>query len=146
MDLARSAVPAFRSAFDGAARRRLLPAQLRPTLRPDCELSLLDVDLQLVHWMQYLGPHGIGNPGPLFLAREVGVDGPRVVGDRHLKARLLEGRSGLDAIGFGFGERHPPESLGAGAHDALFRLERNEWRGRVTPQARLVDLRPSAGP
>ena len=27
--------------------------------------------------------------------------------------------------------------------DVLFKLELNEWQGMVSPQARLVDLRPS---
>ena len=145
MDLDRDAVPAFRDAFNAVARRRLTAEQLRPVLRPDVELSLDQVDLDLVHWMTYLGPHGIGNPGPLFLARGVTLSGARTVGEGHLKVRLGAGPARLAAIGFGLAERHPPESLADEPHDVLFRLERNEWRGVATPQARLADLRPSRG-
>jgi len=143
MDVSRAAVPAFREAFNRVARARLSGEQLRPALRPDLELTLPDVDLQLVHWMRYLGPHGIGNPGPLFLSRGVALDAPKVVGDRHVKTRIVRDAHRLDAIGFGLSDRYSVEALAAGRHDVLFRLERNEWQGRATPQAKLVDVRPS---
>lgn len=143
MDLARDALPAFRDAFNEVARRRLGGEDLRPVLRPDLEVDLHEVDLELVRWMSYLGPYGMGNPGPLLVARRVELSEPRVVGQGHLKVALSSGPTRLDAIGFSLAERRPPDSLGAGAHDVLFRLERNEWRGVPRPQARLVDLRPS---
>lgn len=142
MDVDRDRVPALREAFNAEARRRLEGEELRPVLRSDVELRLEEADLQLVHWLEYLGPHGIGNPGPVFLARDVRVDGARVVGDRHLKASLVRGADTVDAIGFGLAPRHPPASVNGGSFDVLLRLERNEWRGRTSLQARLVDLRP----
>jgi len=143
MDVDRAALPGFREAFNAAARARLDPEDLCPVLRPDVEVGLHDVDLQLAHWLSYLGPHGVGNPGPLFLARSVSLDRPRLVGQDHLKAALTTEEGRLDAIGFGLAERYPPEALGPERHDVLFRLERNEWRGVVRAQARLVDLRLS---
>jgi single-stranded-DNA-specific exonuclease len=145
MDVDRDAVQAFRSAFNEAARRRLTAEDLRPVLRPDLTVSLADIDLDLVHWMSYLGPHGMGNPGPLLLASSVSLSDARTVGEGHLKVSLRSEGGRLEAIGFGLAERHPPETLGAGPHDVLFRLERNEWRGVAKPQARLADLRPSGG-
>lgn len=145
MDVARGSVPDLRRAFNEVARRRLEPDQLRPHLRPDIEVAVGAIDLQLVHWMEYLGPHGVGNPGPLLLSSGVGVDGAREVGDGHLKARLVQGRHRLDAIGFGLVERHPPDTLRGGRYDVLYRVERNEWKGSTRVQARLVDLRASNG-
>jgi len=143
MDVRADEVPAFREAFNAAARVRLAGDDLRPVLRPDLVVDLGDVDLQLVHWLRYLGPHGIGNAGPLFAARGLELDGARVVGSNHLKVTLTQARGRLDAIGFGFMDRFDVEALGGARYDALFRLERNEWRGRVLPQAKLVDLRRS---
>jgi len=143
MDLDRDAVPAFRQAFNEVAHQRLLGEDLRPVFQPVLELSPDSVDLDLVRWLSYLGPHGIGNPGPLFLAPEVRLEGARVVGEGHLKVSIRGGRRSLEAIGFGLAERYPPASLGTAAHDVLFRLERNEWRGVARPQARLAALRRS---
>jgi single-stranded-DNA-specific exonuclease len=147
MDIRPDAIDDFREAFNRAARARLEPHDLSPVLRPDVLVELADIDLQLVHWLGYLGPHGIGNPGPLFLARGVRLDAPRVVGANHLKVTLRQDRARLDAIGFGFADRFPPEGLGDAPYDVLFRLERNEWRGRARPQGKLADFRlTSVGP
>jgi single-stranded-DNA-specific exonuclease len=145
MDLSRESLADFRVAFNAAARARLSDDHLRPALRPDIELDLAAVDGKLVHWLSYLGPHGVGNPGPLFAARNVSLDRPRRVGDGHLKATLTSGTGRLDAIGFGFAEQRAPETMAGRPHDVLFKLELNEWQGVASPQARLVDLRPSNG-
>lgn len=141
MDIRTEAVPAFREAFNAAAWARLSEDDLHPVLRPDIDIELSEIDLQLVHWLGYLGPHGIGNPAPLFLARAVQLETPRVVGTNHLKMTLRQEGSSLDAIGFGLADRAPVETLGNTPYDVLFRLERNEWRGRARPQAKLADLR-----
>jgi single-stranded-DNA-specific exonuclease len=145
MDLATDDIDAFRSAFNREARARLAPELLRPVLRPDADLELGSADERLAHWLTYLGPHGIGNPGPLFRARALEVGPSREVGTGHLKTVLRRNGAALDAIGFRMIERFAPDTLGRGRWDALFRLERNEWRGRVSAQARLVDLRPAEG-
>ena len=49
----------------------------------------------------------------------------------------------LCAIGFGWADRVP--WLGTGLVDAAFRLERNEYRGQTTLQARLLALLPHDG-
>ena len=147
MDLAAESVDAFREAFNGEARRRLLGDELRPILVADLEIELGQISDRLVHFLQYLGPHGIGNPRPLFVGRQLSVEGsPRVVGKGHLKVRLRDRSGAVDAIGFGLGERVPPDVLGRSRLDAAFRLGVNEYRGVTTVQAELVDIRSSARP
>ncbi len=142
MDIAWNMIDDFRVAFDREARLRLASDDLRPTLRVDARLAPGEADLDLVHWLEYLGPHGIGNPRPIFLMPGVSVSGPRRVGQGHLKASLrADGCPPVDAIGFGMVDRYELDELGTGPRDALVRLERNEWRGVVRLQAQLVDLR-----
>jgi single-stranded-DNA-specific exonuclease len=145
MDIEEARLPAFREDFNATARERLSAESLRPVLRPDLELPPGEADLDLAHWLSYLGPHGIGNPGPIFLARDVALEGAKVVGEKHLKVALVAGRARLEAIGFGMAERHAPEALRGARWDVLYRLERNEWRGTARAQARLVDVRRAAG-
>lgn len=145
MDVDRDAVPALREAFNAEARRRLLPEDLVPVLRPDVELDLGEVDLGLLHWLEYLGPHGIGNARPVFLARGVRLEEARVLKDAHLKVKLRRGPAVVDGIGFGLAGTHHPEALADGPHDVLIKLERNEWRGVARAQAQILGLRPSAG-
>ncbi len=143
MDVTRDSVAALREAFNAEAGSRLNPADLRPRLRTDVVLELEDVDLQLVHWMSYLGPHGIGNPGPIFVVSAAALQRAKVVGENHLKATLRQGAGRIDAIGFGLAERHPPAAVMAVPHDVVCRIERNEWRGTARVQARLIALRAS---
>lgn len=141
MDIRAEHVEAFRDHFNGEAEKRLEGRPPRPKRMPDADLLLDDVNTELVHWLAYLGPHGIGNPGPLFRARGVMFDGAREVGSNHLKVALRAGHARVDAIGFGMWDRVADASPGEGEWDVLFRLERNEWKGRVSAQAKLIDVR-----
>ncbi len=143
LDILAESVADFRSAFDREARARIPEEALRPTLYPDLDVTLAEADLELVRWLRYLGPHGIGHRGPVFRARGVWLERPKVVGERHLKVALKGGATHLEAIGFGLAARFPPAEVTGRPWDVLFRLEKNEWRGRVTAQAKLVDLHPS---
>jgi single-stranded-DNA-specific exonuclease len=144
MDVHPGSLESFRLAFNAAARRRLEGQDLRPSLRPDLDLDLSAVDERFLHWLSYLGPHGMGNPGPLFRARSVALEGSRLVGTNHVKATLRSAAARVDGIGFGLADVHDVASLGQRAWDVLFRLEANEWRGRVTPQAKIIALHPAA--
>jgi single-stranded-DNA-specific exonuclease len=143
MEIDAGALAAFRADFNATARERLRGADLRPTLLPDVEIPLRAADMDLARWLPYFGPHGLGNPGPLFLARGVRLEFPRRVGEDHLKTRLASAGGRLEAIGFGLAQRHAPESLDRGTYDVLFRVERKEWLGVARAEARLVDLRPA---
>ena len=142
MDLPAGEIDAFRETFNREARARLTPDLLRPALRPDIDVSVAESSLQLAHWLEYLGPHGIGNPGPLLRTSSVEIEKPRIVGSGHLKAVLRQDDATLDAIGFGLAERFPPDAVRSRRWDVLFRLEKNTWNGSERAQARLIDLRP----
>jgi single-stranded-DNA-specific exonuclease len=147
MELARSRLPGFRDAFNREARVRLEGTELRPVLTVDLEVRLEELSEELHRFLRHLGPHGIGNPRPLFLLRGVILRGrTRLVGAGHLKARIRQGASELDAIGFRLGHRIHPEELGPGPFDAHVQLGENEYRGVRTLQAHLKDIRPSESP
>ena len=145
MELRRENLLAFREAFNREARRVLEWEDLRPSLKVDLEVELGEITPEAFGFMQYLGPHGIGNPRPLLMARNVEVAGsPRVVGAGHLKLRLRQGTSGLEAIGFGLADRMDAKTLVSGPLDVVFHLQENEFRGEKTLQASVKDLRPAA--
>ena len=146
MDLARGSLEPFREAFNEAARDALAPepAHLRPCIRVELEVDPAGLSLELADRSVYLGPHGMGNPRPAFLARGLSLRGAaREVGTGHLKVVLARNGASVEAIGFGLARRIPPASLGSGPLDAVFQLTINEYRGRRTPQMRLLDLRPA---
>lgn len=142
LEIARDRVDAFREALGAEARERLAGLDLRPSLAPELEVELGEMSAELHGYLRYLGPHGLGNPRPLFLARNVALSGtPRVVGEDHLKLRLRQEKAELEAIGFRMANRITPANLGRGPVDVAFHLQENEYRGIRTLQARLRDIR-----
>lgn len=139
------AIPEFRRRFDAAAREQLGADPPMPELRPDLELPINAADEGLVKVLRHLEPFGVGNPGPVFLSRDVPLAGrPRTINGDSIKLQLAVAQGPREAIGWQLAGR-----LGSAAPDArvdmLYRLEVNEFRGARTLQANLVDLRPSEG-
>jgi len=145
LEVERARLDAFRAAFEEVARTRLEGRELRPRVRIDLELSPDSATLEFAERTRWLGPHGIGNPRPVFLSRAVRVREAREVGTGHLKVRVEAQGASLDGIGFGLAERIAPDSLVGTAVDVAYQLTVNEWRGRRSPQMKLVDVRPAGG-
>ncbi len=144
LDIRAERLPAFREAFNEAARKGLKGIVPVPRLSVDLELPLGSATEELHHFLRYVGPFGIGNPRPVFFRRGLEVAGsPREVGRGHLKLRLREGETTLDAIGFGLCGRIPPAGLNGCRVDVAFQLRENEYRGTRSLQARLLDVRLS---
>jgi single-stranded-DNA-specific exonuclease len=98
-----------------------------------------DVSERAALALEGLAPWGAGHPEPLFAirgrparARTVGATGA------HLKLSL---GPGLDAIGFGLGDRL---AACGGEVEAAVSLGFDEWEGRRRLQLRIKDLRQAA--
>lgn len=133
-------VEAFRARFEAVVAAAVAPEDLGPEQRVDLELSLGEATGDLERLCRHLEPCGMGNPGPVFGVRGVMFAGRFLVGNGHVRGRLEAGGTRLDAIGFQFADR--TGWLGNDPVDAAFRLERNEYRGEESLQARLVALAP----
>ncbi len=134
----------FRVAFQGVARELLGPDDLVPAQRVDLELPLADLSDDLERLIRHLEPCGMGNPAPVFGVRGARAVGPRRVGSNHLRFVLDDGSGALPAIGFQVADRVPDDWL-TRPLDVAFRLERDDWQGRSTLQARVATIAPSGG-
>jgi single-stranded-DNA-specific exonuclease len=138
LTIRREMLEQFREQFNAVAQARLTVAELGPEQRVDLELEPADVSDDLERWGRHLEPCGMGNPSPVFGVRRVQLDGVRTVGSNHLKAMIAGGGRRLEAIAFNWADR--AASLSGADVDVAFRLERNEWQGRSSLQARVVAL------
>ena len=144
MDIAADRIGGFRDAFNTEVRERLRGEQPRPVIKPQLEIPLAAMTERLAHLLSYLGPFGVGNPAPVFLARQVDLTRPaREVGKGHLKLQITQLDHTVDAIGFGLVDRVAPESLGAGPVDLVFKMKLGVFRGRRQVEAHLLDVRRS---
>jgi single-stranded-DNA-specific exonuclease len=139
--VAASQVAAFARCFDEVARARISVDDLVPELHVDAEIELNQSALDMEPMLRHFEPFGVGNPSPVFAARNVTVAAaPRVVGRDGLKLTLVGSDSTeLEAIGWGMAAMAPSISAGS-ALDVAFRLERDEYRGVSRLQARLADV------
>ena len=138
----RDRFEAFRVAFLRVAGELLDPDDLVPEQRVDLELPLGLVSEKLEKLFRYLEPCGPGNPAPVFGVRAARAVGARRVGANHLRFLLDDGSGVLPAIGFQWADA-VPEAWLAQPLDVAFRLERDEWQGRTTLQARVAAMGPS---
>ncbi len=142
LSIRRERFEEFRVAFLEIARELLRPEDLVPAQRVDLVLPLGLVSEDLERLMRHLEPCGPGNPAPVFGVRGVLARDARRVGEHHLRMTLDDGSGVLPAIGFRWADVGPDAWL-ASPLDVAFRLERDEWRGRATLQARVASLAPS---
>lgn len=117
-----------------------------PTLHLDSEVRLDEVTHRLIKEIGTLHPFGAGNPEPMFAGRRLEIMNARVVGEKHLKVTLRQGRSlAYDGIGFGMKSL---EAQGLSLRmpvDVAFTPELNHWNGYDRIQLRIRDIRPAAG-
>ena len=107
----------------------------------DAEVSLKEVDQQLVRELDGLHPFGAGNPEPTLAVRNLAIVANRVVGDRHLKLTVRHGNSPpFDSIGFGMGSLADLGLSAERAVDLAFVPEFNRWNGLDRIQLRIRDL------
>ncbi len=143
-DIRTDRIAAFSEAFAAAARERM-PDPPVPEQRIDMELAMAEITPELVRYLAYAAPFGLGNPTPVFALRNVMAEGVRGVGrdGAHLKLRLVDGDVGIPAIGFRMTGTHGEVARSGAPLDAAVKLEEDEWQGRRRIQARLVDLKPA---
>jgi single-stranded-DNA-specific exonuclease len=138
-------LPAFVEKLQGIASNRLANLDLRPTLVADEELPLRDLTPDLLNYLEWLQPTGYGNPGALFVSRDLKVNRPKPVGKdgAHLKMVVSDGWISFDAIAFRQGHwiEKMPSSI-----DLLYSFELNEYNGRQSLQLNVRDLKPAGTP
>lgn len=142
IDAAR--IPEFAERFNAVARERLTVDDLVPRLRTDLDLPLDEADEAFERALRHLEPFGVGNPGPVLVARGVRVGAPpRRIGTDGLKLSLETGRGAMDGVGWGLASRAAELRAGASV-DIAYRLDVNEYRGTRTLQAVVQDFRVPA--
>jgi single-stranded-DNA-specific exonuclease len=121
------------------AERELVGRELAPVLEIDCNLPLRQLRGDELRWLTQLGPFGIGNPAPTFLARNVTVVETKWLadGDRHRRIKLRDGMTVWPAAAFDM----PEITIAEGdTVDVVYTVE-------VSPsglvELRVEDLRPA---
>jgi single-stranded-DNA-specific exonuclease len=82
-------LPALCAHLDAYARSRLTLADFEPIIDLDAELPLDQITPELFQALRRLEPFGMGNPEPVFAARNLRLmTTPRVMKEKHVKLKL----------------------------------------------------------
>ena len=101
------------------------------SLKPDCQIELMEVNEGLLEWLERLEPFGQGFDYPLFAISKAQVKEAKVLKGGHLRLRLRQNFSEADGIFFS-----PPEEikskimLGSSTYDIYVELQRNYFNGK----------------
>ena len=135
--LKASSVETLALEFEDLAQKEIGDEDLVHFIEADGEITLPEIDLERTRRLMSLSPFGPGNPEPLFLVRSGEAMGSKVVGGKHLKFKVRQGKTTAAAIGFGLGEHHPVEGKRI---NFLFTPEIDTWQGYERLQLRVADL------
>ena len=139
--VARDKVPELARRFNEIALAKLSVDDLVAEVRVDLEVPISAATLELEALLRHFEPFGPSNPTPVLVSRGVRLAAPaRVMGDGHLKLRLLTDAGELEAIGWGMASLASELDV-AIPFDIAYRLERDDWNGTPRLQAKLAAVR-----
>jgi len=132
---------AFGEEFRAVARELLSEEALQARIHLDHEITLAQLNSELLGWHALLEPFGSGNAQPMFFAREVQPAAePRVVKEKHLVLRLRQRNYHARAIFFDGASAPLPEP----PWDVAFRVGTDEYEGEQRLQVHVQAVRAAA--
>lgn len=96
--LAAEKVHLFAESFDRECRERMRTLDTEPRAEADTELSLAELDADLIEQLKSFAPFGMGNPAPMVLIDGLKVKETRVLKGAHLKVLLTDGVRYLNGL------------------------------------------------
>lgn len=139
-------VAAFQEKFEKIVADTITPEQQIPNVEIDIEIQLDEISDKTTRILRQFAPHGPENMTPLFIAKNVLDTGwGKVVGQNHLKLELFQSinpNARFQAIAYdkgdylNFFQKKIPV-------DIVFKIQDNEFRGLVTTQLVIEEIRVS---
>ena len=113
---------------------------LKPKITVDGDISQEHINLSMVEALEQLEPYGVGNPTPVFRyqgqvysVKGIGTD------EKHLQLKLYTPSELINGVGFNMGYQSKVVAQGEEI-TVIGNLQKNEWRGNVTPQLIIKDI------
>ena len=144
MTLKEENYEAFKTAFEKEVRNTISPELLIPEIEIDAEINLSEISPKLIRVLNQFEPFGPENMTPVFMTKNIKDTGyPKLLGkeEEHLKLFVKQENSeGFGAIAFFMGNKLN-QILNQKPFDAVYCIDENEFKGTVTVQLRIKDLK-----
>ena len=146
LTLKKENVAAFQNKFEKIVAASITEEQQIPRVDIDIEIDLQDINDKTLRILKQFAPHGPENMTPLFVAKNVIDTGwGKVVGTNHLKLDIFQAKNPnarFAAIAYdkgdflSFFQRKIPI-------DIVFKIQENDFRGAITTQLVIEEIRVS---
>jgi single-stranded-DNA-specific exonuclease len=131
----------LRRRLNAYAEGMLSAEDLVPIVPIDYELPLKQATLETLDEINRLEPFGSGNPQPTFVTYGVQVvERPRVLKEKHLKLKVMQGGRWIDCIWWGAGE-HAADIFAGDSVSIVYNLSENDYNNNKHIQLILKDLK-----
>lgn len=132
----------FKEAFEKYVEEKDITG-IVPIIEIDKQISLKDIDSNIVKQLDLLEPFGEANRRPIFVYKNLKIDSIRALSDgKHLKMTLKDGNTIVNAIGFNMGQLSKEYMIGDRI-DVVGTLEINVYNGREMVQINVKDIMKS---
>ncbi len=142
LTLAYDNLQVFKEKFEKIAAEKMTEDLTTPHLNIDLVMPLDQINFKLLALIKQMQPFGPENMQPIFVAENVQCEGlVKVMKDEHLKMYVKQNNSRpLEVVGFNLA--HYAEDIRLGkAFDMAYQIVENEYKGRVSLQLVLKDIR-----
>ena len=133
----------FKEKFLEVAEEKILTENLTPMIYIDAELKLEEVNYRMLKFLNSLEPYGPGNMRPVFVSRNLAVDGiPKLIGrdQNTLKFSVKQNKTPFESIGFNM-VGHYEKLIQNSPIDIAYVIGENEWNGQKSIQLELKDIK-----
>lgn len=122
------------------------PQSLQPVVEPDFEIELGVITGPFLQDLKLLEPHGMGNPRPIFLTKNLRVDQPpKWLGTKTLKFGVTDKHQRFEAIWFSRAGNLDTSFLKEGAKiHIIFTLKSKIWNGIETVSLEIRTILPAS--
>ena len=132
----------FKQRLEQIARERHIE-EIVPILKIDAQISLDEINKEMVDSLKELEPFGEDNKTPLFAFKNLKIDSIRALSEgKHLKLTLKDNKNIVNAIGFNIGELSNEYRIGDKV-DVVGNLEINSFNGVENIQINIKDIMKS---
>ena len=132
----------FKNALEEVAIQKHIN-ELVPILTIDAQISLDEINKDMVNSLKQLEPFGEENKNPLFVFKNLKIDSIRALSEgKHLKLTLKDNKNIVNAIGFNLGSLASEYKIDDKI-DVVGNLEINSFNGVDNIQINIKDLMKS---
>jgi single-stranded-DNA-specific exonuclease len=144
LSLKKENLEAFIERFEQFVCQNINDDDFIPEFEVDMELDLEEISSNFMSNLKRFAPFGPENMAPVFISKSVVEEGyGKIVGDKHLKMRLLyrnKSSQPIDAIAFNQ-KQHFGHIATQKDFDILYNVEENTWNNVTNIQLNIKDIR-----